>query len=80
MKLSGISSLSKERLMGAGGIGGGSSSSNQGGSKNDELPILPDNLWQEGDGELDLGVAEKMLKWHAEAIGRMVELSSSGDV
>jgi hypothetical protein len=37
-------------------------------------------MYEEGDGELDIGVAEKMLKWHAEAVGRMVELSSPGDV
>ncbi|KAF8640107.1 hypothetical protein AX17_001343 [Amanita inopinata Kibby_2008] len=30
---------------------------------------------REEDGLLDIGVAEKMLKWHAEAIGRCVELS-----
>lgn len=37
-------------------------------------------LFEEGDGELDLGVAEKMATWHAEAVGRMVELSAAGDV
>lgn len=40
----------------------------------------PESMFQEGDGALDLGVAEKMLKWHAEAVGRMVELSAAGDV
>ncbi|KAH8915622.1 Sec10-domain-containing protein, partial [Atractiella rhizophila] len=35
---------------------------------------------KEGDGNLDLERAEKMLKWHAEAVGRMVELSPPGDV
>jgi hypothetical protein len=40
----------------------------------------PEQMYEEGDGELDIGVAEKMLKWHAEAVGRMVELSSPGDV
>lgn len=39
-----------------------------------------EKLFEEGDGGLDLGVAEKMLKWHAEAVGRMVELSAAGDV
>jgi exocyst complex component 5 len=33
-----------------------------------------------GDGELKLGIAERMLKWHAEAVGRMVELSVPSDV
>lgn len=32
------------------------------------------------DGLLKLEVGEKMLRWHAEAVGRCVELSSSGDV
>ncbi|OBZ77088.1 Exocyst complex component SEC10 [Grifola frondosa] len=35
---------------------------------------------REEDGLLSVGVAEKMLKWHAEAIGRCVELSSANDV
>lgn len=34
----------------------------------------------EEDGKLNVTTAEKMLKWHAEAIGRCVELSSSNDV
>ncbi|RDX53680.1 exocyst complex protein [Lentinus brumalis] len=34
----------------------------------------------EEDGILSVDVAETMLKWHAEAIGRCVELSSSSDV
>lgn len=35
---------------------------------------------REVDGQLNLDVAERMLKWHAEAVGRCVELSSAGDV
>ncbi|KAJ6628866.1 exocyst complex protein [Mycena sp. CBHHK59/15] len=35
---------------------------------------------QEEDGLLSLDTAETMLKWHAEAIGRCVELSPSPDV
>ncbi|KAF8917823.1 exocyst complex component Sec10-like protein [Mucidula mucida] len=35
---------------------------------------------REEDGVLDIDLAEKMLKWHAEAIGRCVELSSANDV
>lgn len=35
---------------------------------------------EERDGELSLDVAERMLRWHAEAIGRCVDLSSSSDV
>lgn len=40
----------------------------------DEEPI------REEDGLLNIDTAEKMLKWHAEAIGRCVELSPSNDV
>ncbi|KIK67925.1 hypothetical protein GYMLUDRAFT_36733 [Collybiopsis luxurians FD-317 M1] len=40
----------------------------------DEEPI------REEDGQLSVDVAEKMLKWHAEAIGRCVELSAPNDV
>jgi hypothetical protein len=35
---------------------------------------------REEDGLLSLDMAEKMLRWHAEAIGRCVELSPPGDV
>jgi hypothetical protein len=34
----------------------------------------------EPDGELSLDAAQRMLKWHAEAIGRCVELSATSDV
>lgn len=34
----------------------------------------------EFDGTLSLDVAEKMLKWHAEAVGRCVEMSPASDV
>ncbi|KAJ3987466.1 exocyst complex protein [Lentinula detonsa] len=40
----------------------------------DEEPV------REEDGQLSVDVAEKMLKWHAEAIGRCVELSAPNDV
>ncbi|KAH8830390.1 exocyst complex component Sec10-domain-containing protein [Flagelloscypha sp. PMI_526] len=45
-----------------------------GAEKDKEEPL------REEDGFLHLEVAEKMLKWHAEAIGRCVELSSTNDV
>jgi hypothetical protein len=34
----------------------------------------------EEDGKLKVEVAQKMLKWHAESIGRCVELSAPGDL
>ena len=44
----------------------------------------PDNLHEElvreEDGQLTLDMAETMLKWHAEAIGRCVELTAPNDV
>ncbi|KAJ7068468.1 exocyst complex protein [Mycena amicta] len=42
--------------------------------KQDEEPV------REEDGLLNVEIAETILKWHAEAIGRCVELSSSTDV
>ncbi|EPQ28786.1 uncharacterized protein PFL1_03589 [Pseudozyma flocculosa PF-1] len=39
-----------------------------------------DEIDLEREGELSLDVAERMLKWHAEAIGRCVDLSSSSEV
>ncbi|GAA5924103.1 exocyst subunit SEC10 [Sporobolomyces koalae] len=40
----------------------------------------PMKMYEDGDGDLSLETAERMLEWHAEAIGRMVELSPAGDV
>jgi hypothetical protein len=40
---------------------------------------LEDKVWAT-DGVLTVEMAERMLKWHAEAVGRVMELSGSGDV
>ncbi|KAK4704080.1 exocyst complex component 5, partial [Phenoliferia sp. Uapishka_3] len=64
MKLSGLSTMAKEKLSLGQGDG----------------EVVLEKLFEDGDGELDLGVAEKMATWHAEAVGRMVELSAAGDV
>ncbi|KAF8969479.1 exocyst complex protein [Flammula alnicola] len=40
----------------------------------------PEEPIREEDGVLSVDVAEKMLKWHAETIGRCVELSPPNDV
>jgi len=47
-----------------------------------EKPKEKDGEYQptEEDGRLTIDMAEKMLKWHAESIGRCVELSASGDL
>lgn len=42
--------------------------------KSNEEPL------REEDGMLSIDIAERMLKWHAEAIGRCVELSPTNDV
>ena len=39
-----------------------------------------EELVREEEGQLALDMAEKMLKWHAEAIGRCVELTAPSDV
>lgn len=45
--------------------------------KSDQLAEDP---VREEDGVLSIDTAEKILKWHAEAIGRCVELSPPSDV
>jgi len=40
---------------------------------------LEEQVWAT-DGVLTVDMAERMLKWHAEAVGRVVELSTAGDV
>lgn len=57
-------------LMRFGGYGGG--------EKAQEKPT--EDAVREEDGQLSVDVAEKVLKWHAEAVGRCVELSPPGDV
>ncbi|KAH9927166.1 exocyst complex component Sec10 [Epithele typhae] len=52
---------------------GGLSSSTTQAAQNPEDPV------REEDGVLSVLVAERMLKWHAEAIGRAVELSPAND-
>ncbi|KAI0368044.1 exocyst complex protein [Pilatotrama ljubarskyi] len=50
------------------------------GSSTDRAPYKAEDPIREEDGLLSVEVAERMLKWHAEAIGRCVELSPSSDV
>ncbi|GBE80010.1 hypothetical protein SCP_0212120 [Sparassis crispa] len=55
-------------------IGGLSSNADRSQDKGGEEPL------REEDGRISVDIAEKMLKWHAEAIGRCVELSPAGEV
>ncbi|KAI0952330.1 hypothetical protein AcV7_008177 [Taiwanofungus camphoratus] len=55
-------------------FGGLSSSTDRTLEKGGEEPL------REDDGQVSVEVAERMLKWHAEAIGRCVELSPANDV
>ncbi|KAI0065945.1 exocyst complex protein [Artomyces pyxidatus] len=66
---SGTSSMAAAAFMRLGGITGDRSQ-----DKAAEEPL------RDEDGALSVDVAEKMLKWHAEAIGRCVELSPPNDV
>ncbi|GAA6011420.1 hypothetical protein JCM11491_002777 [Sporobolomyces phaffii] len=76
MKFSGLSNIvdkassSSSPTIGSHEEGGSGAGGGAGGMK----------MFEEGDGELSLDTAERMLEWHAEAIGRMVELSPAGDV
>ncbi|KAI0677024.1 exocyst complex protein [Trametes maxima] len=71
---SGTSTTSAQAAAALMRFGGLSSSTDRAPEKTGEDPIL------EEDGLLSVEVAETMLKWHAEAIGRCVELSPSSDV
>lgn len=64
MKFSGLSNI----------VDKGSSSAD----KHEEMS--PEMMYEDGDGELSVETAEKMLEWHAEAVGRMVELSPASEV
>lgn len=44
------------------------------------LDRTSDEPTREEDGLLDIDTAEKVLRWHAEAVGRCAELSAQNDV
>ncbi|GAA5902521.1 hypothetical protein JCM8208_006909 [Rhodotorula glutinis] len=71
MKFSGLSNIAHNAS---------SSSDKQGAGGGGPGEVDPAMLFEDGDGELSVEVAERMLEWHAEALGRMVELSPAGDV
>lgn len=56
-----------------GGIGAALLSS-QTQDKSGEEPL------RDEDGQLSIDLAEKMLKWHAETVGRCVEMTSPADM
>lgn len=84
MKLSGINTNEKRRESGEAaspsvksppGGGLGLRDSNNGHTSNgDDLLNLTDE-----DGQISLATAERMLRWHAEAVGRMLELSPASE-
>jgi len=51
-----------------------------GGINTDRAQEKSEETIREEDGLLNIGIAEKMLKWHAEATGRCVELTPANDV
>lgn len=76
MKLSGINT-DKRRDSGENSLKSPSAlrdSSSGSGLGGDELLSVTDE-----DGQINLPTAERMLRWHAEAVGRMLELSHSGE-
>jgi hypothetical protein len=64
----------KEMTRGAGSASGTATPQRAPAAPSEEEKVL------ESDGVLSLPVAEQILRWHAEAIGRVVELSQAGDV
>jgi hypothetical protein len=72
---SGQASQAAAALMRFGGIGAAVLSNQlQSSGQAGEEPL------REEDGVLSVDVAEKMLKWHAEAVGRCVEMSGPADM
>ncbi|KAH9844089.1 exocyst complex component Sec10 [Rhodofomes roseus] len=51
-----------------------------GGGDRNQAKAEPEEPLRDEDGQVSVQVAERMLKWHAEAIGRCVELTPSSDV
>ncbi|KAH9938361.1 exocyst complex protein [Fomitopsis serialis] len=51
-----------------------------GGGDRNQAKVEQEEPLRDEDGQVSVQVAERMLKWHAEAIGRCVELSPSSDV
>ena len=51
-----------------------------GGASAPQEKPLPDDPEREEEGKLLVDTAERMLKWHGEAVGRCVELSAPSDV
>ena len=60
-----------------GAVTGGSAAVAPPGPEKPDAGSLP---FTEDDGKLSVDVAEKILKWHAEAVGRCVELSPPSDL
>ncbi|GAA6015669.1 hypothetical protein JCM10207_008166 [Rhodosporidiobolus poonsookiae] len=69
MKFSGLSNIVEK-----------SSSSTSASPAHHGEEMSPEMMYEDGDGELSVETAEKMLEWHAESVGRMVELSAASDV
>ncbi|TXT10705.1 hypothetical protein VHUM_02210 [Vanrija humicola] len=61
--------------------GSGSLTPTNGPSRQGSLREDPgDERRLESDGQVSIAMAERMLRWHAEAVGRIVELSGAADV
>ncbi|KDQ08839.1 hypothetical protein BOTBODRAFT_37533 [Botryobasidium botryosum FD-172 SS1] len=60
------------------GASGAGASAGAGAEK--QADRVAEEVFTEEDGKLRLDVTEKMLKWHAEAVGRTVELSATSDI
>ena len=78
MKFSGMTSGSKLAAINTAPALVPSTPGGNSGEKGGGTPV--EEILSDKDGILSLDVAEKLLKWHAEAIGRCVELSPSSDL
>ena len=74
LKLGGINEEPRRSSADAGsGSVGGLGTSQRAGSVQHGLVVT------DADGHISLDIAERMLTWHAEAVGRMIELSNPND-
>lgn len=78
LKFGGFSATSASDRQEKTGSGSGPTQSSSTGASNGVGPI--EDIIKEEDGQLSLDAAERMLRWHAESVGRCVELSAQGDM
>lgn len=75
-----LSNLVDRARVAAGGSVASSEATLVEGRPSSDGELVSVDIVEDRDGDLSLDVAERMLRWHAEAIGRCVDLSNPSDV